>query len=246
MPKQQQNLNGTEIYVNVIDLETTGFPPNCDIIEIAITQVTVRNINNRLVGSIGDTISRLCKPTKELNPCATAVNHITNDMLVDAQPLSEVIEQMIDLPCDYYCAHNVKFEQTLLANYIKKDWLCTLKIAQQCLPDAPSHKNQVLRYFLNLDSKLDQTKVQPAHRAGPDTYITAALFCWLLNSNQMTFNEMLELTKDPIPRGKITFGKHKGMLWTQVPISYLQWLVKNSKDQAIQQAAKFYINQRRK
>lgn len=74
--------NFPKFYV-VIDTETSGFDPvDDDLIELSA--IKVEN------GNVTDTFSTLIHPISEtpVSESATAVNHITNDMLKDA-PLAE-------------------------------------------------------------------------------------------------------------------------------------------------------------
>ena len=39
-----------------------------------------------------------------------------------------------------------------------------------------------------------------------------------------TFAQMVAWTNEPRPMPKLTFGKHRGQTWTEVPTDYLQWM----------------------
>jgi exodeoxyribonuclease X len=54
------------------------------------------------------------------------------------------------------------------------------------------------------------------------------------------------LTLPVVLEGKIAFGKHKGMLWSQVPADYLTWMVKQrDMDQDLLATAHHLLNQMR-
>tara|TARA_R100001086_G_scaffold246048_1_gene177766 strand:+ start:1862 stop:2593 length:732 start_codon:yes stop_codon:yes gene_type:complete len=231
-----------QIKINVMDTETTGFPPKADIVEFAYTELFV-DLNNEGITEnlrVGDTHSILAKPTYPININALAVHHIRDDMLVNARPSSEVLAEMAELQCDYWAAHNVAFDSKFF-NPEDTEWLCTLKIAQTLYPDAPAHKNQVLRYHLKLDHHMTESRTLPAHRAGPDTYVTAFLLAKMLASKKMTLAEMIVVSGSKVKVGKIPFGKYKGTVWSQVPKDYLRWLVKNSEDTEVVETAKFHL-----
>lgn len=90
-----------------------------------------------------------------------------------------------------------------------------------CLADAPRHSNQVLRYWRNLT--LDNALAMPPHRAGPDAWVTAHLFADLCQF--ATMEQMLAWTQEPRPMPSLTFGKHRGETWAEIPSDYLQWMV---------------------
>ena len=50
--------------------------------------------------------------------------------------------------------------------------MCTYKCALRLWPELPSHSNQVIRYERR-PHVLDRALGLPAHRAGPDAYVTA-------------------------------------------------------------------------
>ena len=58
-----------QIKINVMDTETTGFPPKADIVEFAYTELFV-DLNNEGITEnlrVGDTHSILAKPTYPIN-----------------------------------------------------------------------------------------------------------------------------------------------------------------------------------
>src|SRR6185312_16241594 len=104
-------------------------------------------------------------------------------------------------------------------------WLCTLKAGRRIWPEAPSHSNQALRYFLNIDDAdgFEPWQAMPPHRSAPDAYVTG----WILLEalKHATVSQMVEWTKQPsLLPGAIRFGKHKGTPWSKVDPSYLDWI----------------------
>lgn len=45
--------------------------------------------------------------------------------------------------------------------------------------------------------------------------------------NKLEVQQTSKRTQDSKPSAKVTFGKHKGKLYSDLPDNYLQWLVKN-------------------
>jgi exodeoxyribonuclease X len=90
--------------------------------------------------------------------------------------------------------------------------------------DAPGHSNQVLRYWIGLDTHagFDRKSAALAHRAEADAYVTAWLLMTLLTV--ATVDQLVAWTQEPRVYPRLTFGKHKGQRWSEVPVDYLQWI----------------------
>jgi exodeoxyribonuclease X len=86
--------------------------------------------------------------------------------------------------------------------------------------------NQCLRYWLKLD--LDHQPVMPPHRAGPDSCVSAHILAKLLET--VPIETLTGWTDKPVLLVKVGFGKHMGTRWEDVPIGYLEWLVKQDFD----------------
>lgn len=160
--------------LRVIDLETTGaHPTGSEIIEFGSVDV----VNNAGTWQIDPVFSTLFKPTHPLTPETQAVHHLMDEDFPPDLPhvTPELLRQHVKRKPepDYLVAHHVAFERHFLGPHISGDlpWICTLHCAQKLWPEAPRHTNQVLRYWLRLP--LDRKMASPAHRAGPDAYVTA-------------------------------------------------------------------------
>lgn len=221
----------------VIDCETTGLDPKVDnIVEIAI--ITMSDD-----GWPMDAWSSLVNPGVPLPAIARAVHHLNNDMVVDApSPTMALLQASIELQFDgraedpILVAHNAPFDSGFLYLPIP---ICTWRCANHLWPDAPSHKNQVLRYWLpGLEDEVIAAALafdgsdparywSPPHRALPDAWITAMILRRLMK--ETTVERLVELTTTPIVFKKVFFGMHYGKLWSEVPKDYLWWL-KRQKD----------------
>jgi exodeoxyribonuclease X len=96
-----------------------------------------------------------------------------------------------------------------------------VRSAKNVWPEAPGHSNQVLRYWRGL--RLDTALADPAHRAGPDAWVTAHLLIDMLKV--ATVEQMLAWTNEPRRLDRIPFGKHRGRPWAEPPEDYLRWMV---------------------
>jgi exodeoxyribonuclease X len=203
----------------VIDFETTGVPTDQvkAICEVGYTDVDL------ISGDISLPVEHLVNPGHPIPPVTQAVHHITDADVADAMSPTEacvLLTQGMERGLDCYVAHNAQFERQFFGGG-ETPWVCTMRVAMALLPDAPAHNNQTLRYWLKLD--LDNRYAMPPHRAGPDTYVTAHILRELLK--RTSIDEMVRMTSGPILLPIITFGKHKGKRWDQVPKDYLEWMI---------------------
>jgi exodeoxyribonuclease X len=186
------------------------------VVEIATVDVILRDDGEVVRGARW---SSLVNPGIPIPPEASAVHDITDDMVVDAPPIGELLDRISHGPPALFCAHNRRFDM----GFIRPpsiDWLCTYKIALWLWPDCPSHSNACLRYWLNLKLAEDPG---PRHRAAADAYITAAILRRALTVGGLTLDRMLEISNDPALLPRFSFGEHKGKPIAEVPSDYLQW-----------------------
>jgi DNA polymerase III epsilon subunit-like protein len=152
----------------VIDLETTGFSPvNDRIVEMACVVV--------VDGIIARSWSTLVNPQREIPRYATAVHGIRDIDVAHAPPLRTVEPRLREM-CDeaVVVAHNASFDLAFLPSLQASPSLCTVQLARRVFPEAPNHKNQTLRAYLELD-KDDAFKGLDAHRALSDALVTAGI-----------------------------------------------------------------------
>jgi exodeoxyribonuclease X len=209
--------------IRVIDFETTGMPDDAvkAICEVGYTDLTAD-------WKLSQTVSFLVNPGHPIPPQTRAVHHISDaDVAGAVTPdvaMRTLMTSMQD--GDVFAAHNCKFEQAFFGGGNHR-WICTMQAAKHLFPDAPGFSNQVLRYWLNLDAEMeDVNRAMPPHRAGPDTYVTALLLSRLLYKAPV--DELVRLTTAPVLLCDVTFGKHKGMKWADLPWDYLNWVANKS------------------
>lgn len=206
--------------IRVIDFETTGTPEDQvkAVCEIGWTELSD---NWRIDGPH----AVLVNPGHPIPPVTRAIHHISDADVADAvSPDIAFRHQMTGMePGDVFAAHNAKFERAFFGggNF---PWICTLQCARHLFPDAPGHSNQVLRYYLGIDSDegFDPAASMPPHRAGPDTLVTAYILSRLIFASSL--QRLIELTTTPVVLRNVTFGKHRGAKWADLPHDYLQWI----------------------
>lgn len=203
--------------VRVIDFETTGTePPVAQVCEAAYCDYDVSD------GSVGDYASWLCG-VDNMPPDVRAVHHISKAECDGMPPFDA--DTMDDDKVTVFCAHNADFELKFFST--PKPMICTYKAALRVWPDAPTHSNGGLRYWLEDQGKInpDHGKTQPAHRAGPDAYVTA----WILKAlfeEGITGKQMVAWTKEPKLMPTCPIGKFRGMLWSEVEAGFLGWMLR--------------------
>jgi exodeoxyribonuclease X len=223
--------------IRCADIETTGLDPATDRI-IEVGWCDIRDMD------IGAPMSFLVNPERTIPPEASAVHHLTNDD-VEMASTWDLVSAYVPSPQGIYAAHNAKFEQGWLTEAVTGDalWICTYKCALRIWPDAPSHSNQALRYYLN-HYGLCRATAEKAHRAGPDAYVTAFHLREMLKSH--TVETLLEWSKSPALLNTCKLPKHRGTPWKDVPRDYLDWIVsgKNELDEDTKFTAQHWLTAR--
>jgi exodeoxyribonuclease X len=214
------------VRLRVIDIETTGEAPPAEIIEIGRVDL----VEDAGAWRVGQPMARLYRSLNGIPPEAMAVHHITEEMIDPAAPICSEERMRLavwggDRP-DVLVAHNAEFERSFIPAAITAElpWICTYKTALRVWPQAPRHSNQVLRYWRGL--RLDPVLAMPPHRAAPDAYVTAVLLVDLLA--HASLQDMIAWTAEPKLLPSIPFGKHRGMAWSDAPVDYLDWVVRQS------------------
>lgn len=204
--------------IRVIDFETTGLPED-DV--RAICEIGFTDVHDNW--TVDGPHSALVNPGHPIPPTTRAIHHISDaDVAGCMAPDVACRVLMEDMePGDMFAAHNIKFEQAFFGGG-EFPWICTLQCARHLFPDAPGHSNQVLRYWLGIDSEFDPELAMPPHRAGPDTLVTAHILLRLIFASSV--ERLVQLTTEPVVLRNVTFGKYRGSKWADLPRDYLQWI----------------------
>lgn len=220
--------------VRVIDFETTGTEPTDEVIEYGFCDVVLPSSGSPpRITWVDDSIVRI--KTKALSPVVLAVHHITvAQAQAEGVPWAQAqsaLGSMFDKAEEgdrlFYAAHNAAFEKQFY-NPPNTVWIDTYRVAMHLWPTAPSHSNQALRYYLDLDGTSKDFEAQdamPAHRALPDAYVTAHMLMRMLAD--LNVDEMVDITNRPINLSEqpIKFGKHRDTLYKDLPRDYLRWML---------------------
>lgn len=201
-----------------IDFETTDVDPKkCEPVEVAVY-------------SGSDCFDLLIKPKGEIPPETSAIHHILYDDVaaydtweVTKEKLSQYFTASPGAPLPVLVAHNAEYERTILGDFVPVLWVCTYKCALRIWPEAPAHKNEVLRYWLALGDDRGRNSNQRPHSALHDARVTYLLLQELLK--HATLQELIEWTELPAKLPYMPMGKHYKQPWNEIPGPYLQWCI---------------------
>lgn len=175
------------------------------------------------------TFERLIKPDFPIPAEATAIHHITNEMVEDAPPFAVVGKEFIDFctgDCVLIAHNNDAFDLPFLKEEFARnslpfpEWKSfdTLKWARKYRPDLPRHTLQSLREVYRIAAN-------NAHRALDDVIVLHQIFCHL--TGDLSMEEAYALMQKPTILTHMPFGKHAGVPLADVPSSYVRWMAEN-------------------
>lgn len=212
--------------LRVIDFETTGMEPPAEVIEVGHCDLTRASDGS---WSVGQPVSWLCR-VESVPPEVRAVHHIAKAEADEFPPFDNTALVERSDHCYALVAHNMEFEERWLQVDGIMPTICTYKSALRVWPDAPSHSNGALRYWLEDQGliHLDHETAMPPHRAGPDAYVTAHILKALLEAGA-TGRDMLTWTREPRLLPRCPIGKFRGKPWAEVETGFLTWML-NQRD----------------
>ena len=162
--------------VVVLDFETTGLSPGHGDRTIEVGAVLIEQ------GRVTGRFQRLMNPGFRINGFIESYTGITNQMLAQAPPCDEVMDEFVDFIGDHnLVAHNASFDQRFLdaeLRAIRRDYggsfACSMLISRRVYPDAPNHKLGSLVAYKQLPTD------GVFHRALADSEMTAQLWLRML------------------------------------------------------------------
>lgn len=163
------------------DVETTGLYPLTDrIIEIG----AVLFVNGKPTNSF----STLVNPLVSIPASASAVNHITNEMIKSAPIEQRAYPRLIEFLGDalagetIMCAHNARFDFDFLCNTLSRlgfdadiRFVDTLSLSRKYVRGLENYKQGTLEAYFGLTNKA-------AHRASSDAENCGKILCGILDT----------------------------------------------------------------
>jgi DNA polymerase III epsilon subunit-like protein len=186
-----------------------------------------------------DTFMGLYKPSMPIPPGASAVHHITNEMVKDKPAFTKsddfhTIKEMFENKDSIVVAHNIAFDLGMIKKegIVPQNTICTLRVARFLDRDdkLAKHNLQFLRYALGIE--IDAT----AHDAMGDVLVMEQLYHRLIKKimnednirEEEAVQKMIEISSKPSLFRNISFGKHSGKKIEDIlntDRGYLEWLL---------------------
>lgn len=226
----------------VVDTETTGFPEEGgQLVEIAAISRTWNGVLKEFQTYVD--------PGVPIPPVARAVHHISDADVAGAPSPTKAMENLsIEMGAEtgevVWVAHNAVFDRQFLTILQDDRWICTYRCALHLFPDAPSHSNQVLRYWLGLDEsgELRLPEGLHPHRALYDILVTEGVLGQLMHRaresmdsepasvpDRAVLEHLIHLSTQPVVLTKARFGKHAGKRWediVRIDPSWCDWYLR--------------------
>lgn len=226
-----------ETRVLYLDTETTGADPEtAHICEVAFLLSTYSGFNRRPEQDVQ--FQKLVKPPGRVPPEASAIHHITNEMLKDEPSIQDISGRIFELfrQADCISAHNLPYDLAILTRELpgvlqgmdSSSRLDSLRLSRHLWPLIPSHSLQALRYRFSLDSGI----TGEAHRAMFDTELVRSLVEYAIEQDIFNGNnwaELVEYVMSPLEVKVFSFGKYRGKLVEDIAAQdrdYIMWLLK--------------------
>jgi len=214
--------------LRVIDLETTGRSfSDGGVVEVGWQDLTLDERGRWVLN--GTPQAMLINPGQKISPETSAIHHIVDEDVAGAPRWHEAAEKILRLERPYrlaaLAAHRAAFEQRwcLAALTRGTPWICTYKCALRLWPEAPTHSNQGLRYWRRPEG-LDRAAGLPAHRAGPDAYVTAHLLRDMLG--MVSLDQLMAWSAEPALLPRVPYGPFRGRHWRDLDDSALDRIIR--------------------
>lgn len=164
----------------ILDFETTGLSPDNGDRAIEIGAVKLEG------GIVTGQFQELMNPGRPVSAFIENYTGITNGMLSDAAPCSEVMARFADfIKGQNLVAHNASFDKRFLDSELNRissgydgQFSCSLLLSRRLNQDAPNHKLGTLVNYKNISSNGN------FHRALYDSQMTAKLWLTMLEDIQ--------------------------------------------------------------
>jgi len=178
--------------LTVFDVETTGLDASKGhrIIEIAGIR-----IENGVIDESKSFVS-LVNPEREIPWAAKQVNKISDDDVISAAGIEEVLPQFLDFAKgSILVAHNANFDMSFLRAEKELCWgyldlpecLCTLRLSRCLFPNDFGHSLDAVARRLKL------TIPEARHRALPDVLLTAQALLKMIEGAKLTMEDLHEI-----------------------------------------------------
>lgn len=223
-----------------IDCETTGLEADKDrIIEVAAVLFDMRTVY--------DQTESLVNPECTIPSESIEIHHITQEMVQDQPVIVKILPDLLKFIGDnIIVGHGVGFDIEIIAQAAdrhriphtlrKNPYLDTLRMAR-LYGESPINSLEHLRKHFNVPQ-------EGAHRAMSDVVVNMEVFKHLAKRYKTT-KQVFEALSKPIYMPNMPLGKHKGRPLRDIPLQYLQYMVKKDYDQDLLFSLRTELKRRR-
>lgn len=209
-----------------LDCETTGLDTSADrIVEIAVVKFNFQEIL--------DSFESLVDPQITISDESLAIHHISHEMIVGKPTIDTLIPQVLEIIGDHVLmGHVIRFDIDLVTNaairaglttaIADRPYIDTLRLARH-YGDSPNNTLENLAKHFNVP-------IEGAHRAMNDVMMNIGVFKQLVRRYD-TLEQVMKILAEPIKMKYMPLGKHKGRLFSEIPLQYLQWASQMEFDQ---------------
>ncbi len=185
----------------------------------------------------------LINPGKKIPPSASAIHHITNEMVKDAPAFSQSISakklENLNVPTNILVSHNAPFELLMLQKEAiawQGQVIDTLKCAKSLMDDLDGYSLQFLRYELRLYREEEAVFKQcglsiTPHHALSDALHTRMVLEYLLDLADI--DRLIEISKSYVLLTRLPFGKYAKKRIEEIALKdpgYLKWMSESLMD----------------
>ncbi len=155
---------------------------------------------------------------------ALATHHILDSELAGCPPPHFVLPA----ETEYLIGHNVDYDWRVIGEPTVKR-ICTLAIARSLHPTIDSHALGALAYFFLGDEAKGMLKA--AHSAGGDCETLRHVLRHMVSEMRKTlpmatWEDLWQFSEKARVPTVMAFGKHKGTAIIDVPLDYIEWLLR--------------------
>lgn len=207
----------------VFDFETTGFKGN-HAVELA---AVIYSQDGQAY-----TYHSKCKPASPIEDTAFAIHGISNAMVDNERPDTEVVAEFWNdiqelhnpaLGPIVLGGHNSAFDIRVLRKYLPVPMdtpvLCTMRLGRLYSPEAENHK------LTTLHAHLGCTGAYQAHSALDDCYMSYNILKHYMDKLGLGYLDLALGQSKPVTLKIMPFGKHKGESFSVVPAGYMWYML---------------------
>lgn len=224
-----------------LDCETTGLEIDKDrIIEIAMVRF---DFDQTL-----DAYETLIDPQILIPESSIAIHHISDHMVKGKPKIQEILPKVFEfVGRSIIVGHGITNDIAFLCAAAKQHsipcqlashpYLDTLRLAR-LYGESPINSLEKLRQHFNIAE-------EGAHRAMNDVIVNIEVFKYLARRYKTT-EQVVNRLKSPIQLRTMPLGKHKGRVFSEIPVEYLRWAVNQNFDQDLLFSLKTELKKRNK